>query len=720
MGTKVHCKSYTPVGYSMNDLNNNAKSGSWPSCYDDKSLTAGRRSYDHLLQRETMGGYSESEKEVLKQAMLKHETIFRKQVYELHRVYRIQKDIMDKLRRKELPNNQVSEEDTDSRPLPSPILSEGAKHLWRAPQIPLERSWSRPPTSNFSSTHPLLNINNKHSLIDCESLESKSKKYPIKKFDLQLPVDEYLACEKTENAEQENGTRVMVEEDNPPMRLSRSVSENDSTDGDPNCQGDPSNSGIDTVRKCVLADLNEPVNDEEETTDAPCQGNGGGKNFCSKPNSVFVGLSMEYLQHTWNERDIENHSTLKYISGLNCTDVTFAKGKDLNTALRNGLQLGLSPQQDPVTGNEGKIKDLSTWSSMFRMKPTSRDEDSQEREAPNNVEIDFFLGISQHSTCKVVRREISTASSVQNSASLSSESKSANTEKVHGFPIVNRPHASKGQLSLGFLSNSFQCSSEEVGHLANPNSGQKLSPDSLFSCKGFNQYVRDYASHIGSLSKTTMKKTPNIDLGYPVDLSIPTGLSTREDNVEQEQLMKIAAESIVVISNSRGHCNSHDVTSNFEEASDRETLVWFAEVITSPTVDLENKVCMDDDDDALCGGMDYFESMTLKLAETNVEDEHIPKQLVLEYSEEAPVASSLMTQRCRGKGRRGGQQRNFQRDILPSFACLTRHEISEDLEMLEGLMKSMGQSWPIGTARRNTAKNGRATGKGRSRGSSKK
>lgn len=79
MGTKVQCKSYSPIGYSGGDLSSNAIRGSWLKCYDDKTLNASHH-YDRVFQRETVDNYSENGKEVLKQAMLKHEIIFRNQV----------------------------------------------------------------------------------------------------------------------------------------------------------------------------------------------------------------------------------------------------------------------------------------------------------------------------------------------------------------------------------------------------------------------------------------------------------------------------------------------------------------------------------------------------------------------------------------------------------------------------------------------------------------
>lgn len=78
MGTKVHCKSYLPGYYSTRDFNEDASTGSWSPFYEDKMLKGGQ--YFNCFMPIAPNGYSEFDKEALKQIMLQHEAIFRMQV----------------------------------------------------------------------------------------------------------------------------------------------------------------------------------------------------------------------------------------------------------------------------------------------------------------------------------------------------------------------------------------------------------------------------------------------------------------------------------------------------------------------------------------------------------------------------------------------------------------------------------------------------------------
>ncbi|XP_020580038.1 uncharacterized protein LOC110024417 [Phalaenopsis equestris] len=95
MGTKVHFRSYSPRYDKMRDLNANA-GNNWSSFYINKTLN---EDLHNGCCPSPSAGYSEYDKEMLKRTMLEHEAIFRKQVYELHRLYGIQKDLMEELQK---------------------------------------------------------------------------------------------------------------------------------------------------------------------------------------------------------------------------------------------------------------------------------------------------------------------------------------------------------------------------------------------------------------------------------------------------------------------------------------------------------------------------------------------------------------------------------------------------------------------------------------------
>ncbi|KAL3499538.1 hypothetical protein ACH5RR_038631 [Cinchona calisaya] len=77
---------------------------------------------------------------------------------------------------------------------------------------------------------------------------------------------------------------------------------------------------------------------------------------------------------------------------------------------------------------------------------------------------------------------------------------------------------------------------------------------------------------------------------------------------------------------------------------------------------------------------DSFESMVLKLQESNVEDYCVSSM---------PTEVNEMDKKDYGiKLRRGRRLKDFQKDILPGMASLARHEICEDIRIMEGVMRS--------------------------------
>ncbi|KAJ4889905.1 hypothetical protein Rs2_29653 [Raphanus sativus] len=106
--------------------------------------------------------------------------------------------------------------------------------------------------------------------------------------------------------------------------------------------------------------------------------------------------------------------------------------------------------------------------------------------------------------------------------------------------------------------------------------------------------------------------------------------------------------------------------------------------------------------------VDYFESVTLQLPETT-EEEYMPKPLVPEDIVLEETSAVVTSQRPRrGNARKGKQRRDFQRDTLPGLVSLSKHEVTEDIQLFDGLMRAAGSSWtPNGLARKKTGSRGR-------------
>ncbi|KAI3970862.1 hypothetical protein MKX01_024509 [Papaver californicum] len=215
MGTKIQCKSYSPLFHPMRDLNEDANSGSWPVYYDDKMLK-NEQYYNCFVARSEMNGYSDYDKEVLKQTILEHDNVFRKQVYELHRLYKTQRDLMNEFRRKELQKySRPSEVSQSSSPFSSHTPSEDVKML-QVPSFPLvypncnrpcisgADSMQSPSTFVKESSVPVTPnaVQNGSIYKEGELLKSKSRQVARKMFDLQLPADEYVDSDGEQNGEE--------------------------------------------------------------------------------------------------------------------------------------------------------------------------------------------------------------------------------------------------------------------------------------------------------------------------------------------------------------------------------------------------------------------------------------------------------------------------------------------------------------------------------------
>ncbi|XP_010532620.1 PREDICTED: uncharacterized protein LOC104808598 isoform X2 [Tarenaya hassleriana] len=242
----------------------------------------------------------------------------------------------------------------------------------------------------------------------------------------------------------------------------------------------------------------------------------------------------------------------------------------------------------------------------------------------------------------------------------------------------------------------------------------------------------------GMVSGLRVKRTtPWIDLEAPLSLDSeeeaekspektkedPWGLRKPEGRNFIDELLKDAAEAIVSISLShhRYHHPDEAASSSTGGLVKDTTLVWFAETIASCGDELEKHI------EAFSGGgreecsygeFDYFEVMTLKLAETKEED-YMPKPLVPENLKLDGTCSktAVPNRPRRGQPRRGRPKRDFQRDILPGLTSLARHEVTEDLQIFGGLMEARGSSsWNPGeVARRNITDGGSSRGRRRRR-----
>ncbi|KAG1366819.1 hypothetical protein COCNU_13G006090 [Cocos nucifera] len=207
MGAKVQCKSYIPGYHPMKDLNNDTNS-SYSLYYEHKTFNG--QIYNGFKMR-PVNEYSECNKEMLKRTMLKHEAVFRKQVYELHRLYRVQKYLMDELKRKQLCGYSAPTGASHSNIFSSQMPHEICGKTWQMPhQSLVNTSYRRATVPDTDNKKPTLNFlkENEFSLenggsLDERPLDPKLKRFPKKMFDLHLPAEVYVDSEDAERTEKE-------------------------------------------------------------------------------------------------------------------------------------------------------------------------------------------------------------------------------------------------------------------------------------------------------------------------------------------------------------------------------------------------------------------------------------------------------------------------------------------------------------------------------------
>ncbi|CAL9052558.1 unnamed protein product [Musa banksii] len=176
---------------------------------------------------------------------------------------------------------------------------------------------------------------------------------------------------------------------------------------------------------------------------------------------------------------------------------------------------------------------------------------------------------------------------------------------------------------------------------------------------------------------------------------------SKEKDYSVDALIRLAAENLVAISIDCNGC-----------LPGFDTLSWFAEVVSCSA---ENPMLLGNVGDGGTKSSDYddfdlFEAMTLTLEEIKVDQYWSrPKELddkdVKKDKGDAGLASLLLTKPRRGQARKRRQRKDFQRDILPGLATLSRHEITEDLRTIGVMMQASGSPWQTALTRRTKGQN---------------
>nr|GMC75717.1 uncharacterized protein LOC109193581 isoform X2 [Ipomoea batatas] len=202
----MQCTSYTLGSYYLRDVNVGLGGCSWLTANSDIVWNGGQR-FNVLLPPPTMDHDLGPQKEICRQMMLKHESTFKYQVYELHRLYRRQKELMEEARNRELLAHSLK------LPLVSEAMSEISMETHMpsrnvsgiGPSFPSPQMFQEP--SRFVAGNNEELATHKRAIKDdfegCQHSSSQRKKSRKRMLDLELPGDLYI------DSEEENEVQVL-------------------------------------------------------------------------------------------------------------------------------------------------------------------------------------------------------------------------------------------------------------------------------------------------------------------------------------------------------------------------------------------------------------------------------------------------------------------------------------------------------------------------------
>ncbi|XP_042433676.1 uncharacterized protein LOC122020032 isoform X2 [Zingiber officinale] len=203
MATKMQSKSYLP-GYCSTQAVENTSS--WFGYYQDEKPSS------HLCSnyvQSLVNSCSENDKEMLKHTMLEHDMIFHNQVYELHRLYKTQKDLMTKFQTRGLYGSSIVAEASLSNSFTSQMQSECLEKRSQTSHHVGNNSYGKTVLAcndrfHFCFTREDSVQSHPNPLLNGDSEKDSKELGPEKqkKFDLHLPAHVYIDIEDTDESDQ--------------------------------------------------------------------------------------------------------------------------------------------------------------------------------------------------------------------------------------------------------------------------------------------------------------------------------------------------------------------------------------------------------------------------------------------------------------------------------------------------------------------------------------
>ncbi|TKW29218.1 hypothetical protein SEVIR_3G381500v4 [Setaria viridis] len=705
MGTKVEGETYIPGYFDMADSSVNSNGNALPYYKENKPNV-------HLSDKFTITSQNGSvhyDKEMLKRTMLVHEATFRKQVYELHRLYRTQKEIMAQFQREEFKGCPRYAEALQPRSSASQILLEDVKRV-RQTATPISGHDLKQSSIN------LINESSSQFSVSGAPLRHSNVRSQKKMLDLQLPADVYA----------DDDDEVEILEVRPSKRspwvsgsvLGRNVNLNLEN-----------SEGSSHVEKSWITDtqahhssaahiLNKPV--EESSSMKITDFLGVGTSASQNQHYVSQGVNLNLLssEGKLKEKCVGKISSSRF----------FGANEDIRHS--NSFQ----QRKDDSNVNMGWYNQNRTGSSMGHYSPSARTFNhlifappsfNHALNPPWQINSTSYLTKSHYGAAETstAKHALSSGFSVDctpnapyhHSLKIHEEAQHRKLPPLHhnlkDIDLNDAPVDTAATWEQGSEKSMVDISWKQVSLMKSEvpssyaNCHYQILPSPTFNSQnktptrvptfpnsvGTEKDSRcsptlQYDLNVGPLIKCEpdMEMQPQreeadrdfrnlIDLNEPLPIMDDPEIDACEsgelvphesDDPLRDSLAITAAESLVAMCNVVVQPGSPQP----------DTLHWFADLAASKENTMFDK---DSDDD--------FEALTLKLQETKSTEHHsTPRATQKDNCDNGHCsAASLLTPKPqRGKGRGRRKRKDFQRDILPCLALLPKHEVSEDLRAL--------------------------------------
>ncbi|XP_022996291.1 uncharacterized protein LOC111491562 isoform X1 [Cucurbita maxima] len=571
--------------------------------------------------------YSGSFKDALKQTMLSQEVMFRNQVLELHRLYDVQRILMQ--------NFGVEEFDRHG------FRKAGMKSTFM-------------PYANPARYDPFMKETEVFSIRMLQKRPAQNCKLQLKHLNLQLPADQYISLIEPDleeldlsldlgvgNREKESDKEILMHEKSRCMLSQEVIDLEDSIDDD--------------AENVYSLDLNVPT--------IECTG--------KESENSHGHISSDYLP-------IKNQQFGSYEAGY--LDLNEAQNDD-SSCHSNDLimtRYSTSTSSSGFKGAFGKVQQANC-TSPIRVKEKNNcstesstlDQDANETHTTESK----FKGTN---TCEMYNTQWDEApmESIVNGSNNFRNCRDNESEKLEAIiepPADRHTRVQKSEV----------CS--DCNHAAEDGCNGVLTISGMSNCNAENDSGGEKKVQILSLSSNqsyeTQKGLHSTETILSTEQDHKSSCSIESEHDEESSEMKLllqnAAESLVSMSLADSG-EAHDCNTKTESNG-------------------MGKVRVDQPQHS----SDSFELLVLKQAE-NGEDEEFS------VSSQLSEVVDLENMNVGFKLRRGRRLKDFQREILPSLSCLSRHEICEDINIMEAVLRSReyrkirakmqdGQKWSVPT-----------------------